>query len=44
MILVNRIPLLDTDLVGPSSSLGRDQLLKISDRVVVVALHAHLLP
>lgn len=44
MVLVDVVPLLDTDLVGTGTSLGGDELLEVSDGIVVVALHPHLLP
>lgn len=44
MILVDVVPLLNPDLLGPGSGLGGDQLLQVADRVVLVALHPDLLP
>ena len=44
MILVDGVPLLDADLVGPGARLCRHELLQVADGVVVVALHTHLLP
>lgn len=44
VILVYGVPLLDADLVGSCARLSRHQLLQVADGVIVVALHAHLLP
>lgn len=44
MVLINGIPLLNSDLFSPSSSLSSHELLEISDGVVIVALDADLLP
>jgi len=44
VVLVGVVPLLDPDLVGPRPRLRRHQLLQVADGVVLVALHAHLLP
>lgn len=44
VILVDGVPLLNSDFVGASAGLGRHQLLEVADRVVAVALDAHLLP
>lgn len=43
VVLVNGVPLLDAYLVGAGAGLGGDELLEVSDSVVVVALDAHLL-
>nr|POF02719.1 hypothetical protein CFP56_04952 [Quercus suber] len=42
--VVDVVPLLDPDLVSPSSRLRRHECLQVSDGVVLVALHSHLLP
>lgn len=44
VILVDGVPLLDSDLIGSGAGLGRHQLLKVTDGVVLVALHPDLLP
>ena len=44
MVLKNRVPLLQYDLVPTGASLGCDQLLKVPDGVIRIALNAHLLP
>lgn len=43
MVLKNRVPLLQYDLVPTGASLGCDQLLKVPDGVIRIALNAHLL-
>lgn len=44
MVLVDVVPFLDPDLVSSRPRLRRHQLLQVSDRVVVVALHPDFLP
>ncbi|KAK2443197.1 ubiquitin protein [Trifolium repens] len=44
VILVDGVPLLNTDLVSPCSCLSSHQLLQITNCVIIVALHANLLP
>ncbi len=44
VVLVDVVPLLDADLLGPRPGLRRHQLLEVADGVVLVALHPHLLP
>ncbi|KAK3408751.1 hypothetical protein EUGRSUZ_J00925 [Eucalyptus grandis] len=44
VVLVDVVPLLDSDLVGAGARLGGHQLLEVADGVVLVALHPHLLP
>ena len=43
VILVDRVPLLDPQLLRPRSCLRREQLLQIADRVVRIAFDADLL-
>lgn len=43
MVLKNRVPLLQYDLVPVGASLGCDQLLKVPDGVIRIALNEHLL-
>ena len=43
VVLVDRIPLLDAQLLGSCARLRREQLLQIAHRVVWVALDADLL-
>lgn len=44
VVLKNRVPLLQDDLIPTGASLGCDQLLKVPDGVISVALYADLLP
>ena len=44
VILVNCVPFLDADLLRSGASLGRNELLQVAYRVIVVALDSHLLP
>lgn len=44
VILVDIVPLLDPNLLGPGSGLSGNELLQVADRVVLVALHPYLLP
>lgn len=44
VVLKNRVPLLQYDLVPAGASLGCNQLLKVPDGVISVALNADLLP
>ncbi|KAD5961943.1 hypothetical protein E3N88_13416 [Mikania micrantha] len=44
MILVYVVPLLDPDLVSTGSGLSCNELLQVADGVVIVTLHANLLP
>ena len=43
VVLVDCIPLLDADLIGPRAGLSGHKFLEVSDGVVVVALHPNLL-
>ena len=43
VVLKNRVPLLQYDLVPAGASLGCDQLLKVPDGVIRIALNTHLL-
>ncbi len=43
MVLVNCIPFLNTDFLRPCASLCCHQLLQISNGVILVAFHPHLL-
>lgn len=43
VILVNVVPLLDSDLIGSGPRLGRHQLLQVAYGVVLVAFHPNLL-
>ena len=44
VVLVDVVPLLDANLLGPSPCLGSHKLLQVPDGVVLIAFHAHLLP
>lgn len=44
VVLKNRVPLLQYDLVPTGASLGCDQLLKVPDGVIRIAFNADLLP
>lgn len=44
VVLVDGVPLLDADLLGPGARLRRHELLEVADGVVLVALDPHLLP
>lgn len=44
VVLVDGVPLLNPDLLGPSTRLRGDKLLQVADCVVIVALHSDLLP
>ena len=41
VILVNRVPFLDSDLFPLGSTLSSNQLLQVSDGVVRIALHSN---
>ena len=43
MVLVDVVPLLQADLLGARARLRGNELLEVADRVVHVALDAHLL-
>lgn len=44
VVLVDCVPFLNPDLLGPSTRLSRNELLQITDGVIFVALHPDLLP
>ena len=44
VVLVDRVPLFQDDLVPLCTRLSRDQLLEVTHRVVLVALDPHLFP
>ncbi|KAK9985520.1 hypothetical protein SO802_030471 [Lithocarpus litseifolius] len=44
VVLVDVVPLLDPNLVGPCTSLSRHKLLQVTYGVILVALHTNLLP